>query len=98
MRWRIVGTWIIFGVISGLVWDDRGAQLSGARVEIAGRRRVESAKSGGLGFFHFGDVPPGEYTLSVSHPDFVAVEQRVVVHANETTTIGVQLQHPRKRR
>jgi hypothetical protein len=90
--------WGFVGIITGLVWDDSGAQLSGARVEISGRARTESARSGGLGFFHFGDVPPGEYTLSVSHPDYATVEEKVVVRAGETTTVGVQLQHPKKKR
>ena len=74
MRWRMLGVWAIFGMISGLVWDDRGAHLSGARVEITGRARTDATRSGGMGFFHFSDIPAGEYTLSVSHPDFAPAE------------------------
>ena len=98
MRCQFLGALLIFGVISGLIWDDRGAQLSDARVEIEGSTLKETTKSGGVGFFHFAQIPPGEYTMIVSHPDFATVEQKVVVRKGETTTIGVQLRERRKKR
>jgi hypothetical protein len=84
------------GAIAGVVTDDRGAHLPGARVEIAGAGRTQAAVSGGLGFFFFPDLTAGEYTVTVSHPSYAPAVQRIVVHAGETTRIGVQLFAPRK--
>ena len=79
------------GVVAGTVLDDRGGPLPGARVEIAGPSRASPERSGGMGFFHFPDLAAGEYTITVSHPSFPSVAQRVLVRAGETTTMSVQL-------
>jgi hypothetical protein len=85
------------GSIAGTVCDDRGAQLSGALVEVAGSPAKRSAVSGGLGFFYFSDMPAGEYTITVTHPNFAPAEERVVIHSGDTVKIGVQLLAPRRR-
>jgi hypothetical protein len=79
------------GVVAGTVADNVGGPLPGARVEIAGPSRTPAEKSGGMGFFFFTGLAAGEYTVTVSHPQFASVMQRVLVRPGQTTTINVQL-------
>jgi hypothetical protein len=84
------------GVVVGTVADNDGGPLPGARVEIAGPGRTHSEKSGGMGFFLFAGLAAGEYTVTVSHPEFSSVAQKVLVRPGETTTMSVQLRGGRR--
>jgi hypothetical protein len=79
------------GIVAGTVADNVGGPLPGARVEIAGPSRTPAEKSGGMGFFFFTGLAAGEYTVTVSHPEFASVMQKVLVRPGQTTTINVQL-------
>ena len=83
------------GVVVGTVADNDGGPLPGARVEIAGPSRTPPAKSGGMGFFLFGGLAAGEYTITVSHPGFASGVQKVLVRTGQTTTMSVQLRGAR---
>jgi protocatechuate 3,4-dioxygenase beta subunit len=79
------------GVVVGAVADTDGGPLPGARIEIDGPNRPAPEKSGGMGFFLFTGLAAGEYTVTVSHPDFGSAAQRVLVRPGQTTTMSVQL-------
>ena len=79
------------GVVVGTVADTDGGPLPGARVEIVGPTQTTPEKSGGMGFFLFRDLAAGEYTVTVSHPNFTSAAQKVMVRSGETTTMSVQL-------
>ena len=49
------------------------------------------AQTGEDGMFSIGDVPPGEYTLAVWQEELGLSEMPVVVAANETTEVSVEL-------
>jgi hypothetical protein len=79
------------GMVVGTVADNDGGPLPGARVEIDGPSRTAAEKSGGMGFFLFSRLTAGEYTVTVTHPKFTSVTQRVLVRSGQTTTMSVQL-------
>ena len=49
------------------------------------------AQTGEDGMFSIGDVPPGEYTLAVWQEELGLSEMPIVVAANETTEVSVEL-------
>jgi len=68
----------ITGSITGSVKDSSGASVAGARVKLVqaatGAEREEATN--GRGDFVVSNLPPGEYTLSVSQPGFKTVERK----------------------
>jgi hypothetical protein len=68
----------ITGSITGSVKDSSGAAVAGARVKLVqaatGAEREEATNA--RGDFVVSNLPPGEYTLSVSQPGFKTVERK----------------------
>jgi hypothetical protein len=60
--------------LAGMVVDDRGFPIAGARVEAAGR----SALSDAAGRFELTGLPPGPYRVRGSHADFAPAEVAAV--------------------
>ena len=62
---------VIQGMLIGYVSDELDSALSGVWVEIEGGGLRQSVRSGASGSIH-ADLPPGEYTVSLSHRGFGA--------------------------
>ncbi len=65
---------------SGLVMDQSGGVVSGAKITIAagtGDSRVEASDA--LGSFRFRDVPAGDYDLTIERPGFKPIHRRMSI-------------------
>src|SRR5712672_2142412 len=60
------------GGIKAIVKDKTGAVVPGASVELSGTALIapRTLKADDAGYVFFEQVPPGEYTLSASAPNF----------------------------
>ena len=78
------------GTLSGSVYDQTGAPLSGVRVAIQGvaERRAET---GAAGQFAFQDLPAGAYQLSAELRGFEPTRRAVHVAADERVTLSFTL-------
>ena len=79
------------GTIEGLVVDQSGAALAGAKLtatnDATGIHFQATSDSNGL--FTFPVLPVGTYTIKVEHPGFASLTQKnVTVSANETRDVG----------
>src|ERR1700730_15040382 len=83
------------GGIQGTVKDSTDAVIPGATVEITsaallGKKTVTSDAGG---FYHFAQLPPGSYTMTVTAPVFVPQTQRNLdVRTGALQTVNVTLQ------
>lgn len=83
------------GVIRGTVTDPSGAVIPGAKVEASGVAlgRALAASTDSTGSYIFANVPPGNYTVSISAAGFVTVKQTdVVVEVGRATTVPVKME------
>jgi TonB-dependent receptor len=77
------------GSISGRVVDISGAILQGAQVELSPKALTVGTDE--RGEFHFTDLTPGHYKLSISYVGFEASQSDVTVAAGESKPLEVQL-------
>ena len=83
------------GSITGTVSDPTGAVVQKAEIAVVNHDTglSKSAVTGNDGSFLFADLPIGTYTVTFTHTGFrKEVHDRVLVQANRTTTVLVQLQ------
>jgi TonB-dependent receptor len=73
------------GTISGRVTDTQGAVLQAARVEV--QPGGQSAITDAQGQFAIGDLPPGDYTVTVSYAGFAPFTATVKVGAGQTVRV-----------
>lgn len=82
------------GVIQGTVKDQSGGVVPGAVVKISGVA-VVAGKEGTTdrtGFFHFAQLPPGKYNVTVTATNFTKhVESGVVLGMGKTFTLEIEL-------
>ena len=72
------------GNISGVVKDQQGGLLQGAKVELQPQLRPIATNA--LGEFTIAGVAPGTYSISVSYVGFANCTGSITVKAEETTT------------
>jgi iron complex outermembrane recepter protein len=78
------------GAIAGVVRDaESGEPVSAAQVRLREMRRSEVANAQGR--FHFADIRPGRYTLTVERLGYAPGEQVVSVVAERTAEVVVEL-------
>lgn len=79
------------GVLAGVVVDETGGAIAGARVTVTvgGRPRIES--TGADGRFALAGVPAGRYVVQVSHPQFSSTRLEVQVAAGPAVDVRVVL-------
>ncbi len=76
--------------LSGTVVDTSDAVIPGAEVNLKDEATsvVRSTVANDIGFFRFGSLLPGSYTVTVSCPGFNTLEQRgIVLHSAESRTL-----------
>ncbi|HWQ31540.1 MAG TPA: TonB-dependent receptor [Blastocatellia bacterium] len=80
-------------VISGVVGDQSGAVIPGARLRLtnktAGQARQVTADE--TGSFRFDSVPPGIYLLRIEAKNFVTAEREVSVRAGQSVSLKLSL-------
>jgi iron complex outermembrane recepter protein len=78
------------GAIVGTLRDqETGDPVAGAQVRLREMRRTELSRPDGR--FHFLDVRPGRYTLTVERVGYAPVDRNVTVMADETATLVIEL-------
>lgn len=82
------------GSIEGIVTDQTGAVLSGAKVTVTnkGTAATLTLTTTTAGAFSTGPIQPGDYTLRVENKGFKTTERTVVVQVGQTASGNVQLQ------
>jgi outer membrane cobalamin receptor len=83
----------IFGTVHGIVHDPQHRPVQDATVDLKAQRSdwVQHQKTNGNGEFEFNAVPLGEYTVTVSVPNFQQAQQTVVVGSGTNPVLHFQL-------
>ncbi|HZE80448.1 MAG TPA: carboxypeptidase-like regulatory domain-containing protein, partial [Candidatus Polarisedimenticolia bacterium] len=77
--------------VCGMVQDQSGASVSGAALELrTANTRLDATTDAG-GQFCFRPLEPGEYELTVQARGFRTNQQKVIVHAGESTRLTISL-------
>jgi iron complex outermembrane receptor protein len=78
--------------INGLVSDQTGASVAGAKVElVSGLVAIRSLVTDSQGRYRVEGLQPGEYTVRVTAPGFQSLERRVNVTASGSTVADFRL-------
>jgi hypothetical protein len=79
--------------LRGSVADSSGAAVTGAQVVLENTSTgfLNSRVTGSKGEYQFQQVPPGKYTVSVTHPGFVAQSKAAELLVNQPATINFSL-------
>ena len=78
------------GAINGVVQDQGGAFLQGARIEM--KPQLRPVTTNGQGEFTIADVPAGTYVVTVSYVGFSPYTTSVTVAAGQTARIDAKLE------
>jgi|GEM_PF-163028 len=79
--------------IRGLVSDQAGAAVAGAKVELVGAGAVlRGAATDAAGRFRFEGLDSGEYVVRVTVADFLPIERPVTVRASASVVVDVRLE------
>jgi hypothetical protein len=82
------------GTIRGLVTDSSGAVVAGAEVAVKNNATSETRNvtTNQSGEYVAPDLDPGNYTITVKHPNFKeSITREVVLNVSSVTTINAQL-------
>lgn len=81
------------GSVRGLAKDSDGNALAGAKVTMAGSPipRGRDFVTGKDGVFLFQGVPPGTYTILITHPQMADFTAEVLVSVDRQTTLNVSM-------
>ncbi|HZB46381.1 MAG TPA: TonB-dependent receptor, partial [Pyrinomonadaceae bacterium] len=81
------------GSVEGVVRDDGGGAVAGARVQLLGPQQavVKATETDAEGRFRFADVPAGSYVLRVEHSGFAAQRVAADVSHGGGATVNVTL-------
>ncbi|HXZ11093.1 MAG TPA: carboxypeptidase regulatory-like domain-containing protein [Candidatus Sulfotelmatobacter sp.] len=82
------------GALSGRVTDPDGSVVPGASVVVrnAATGVEKSAETSGSGLFRFNELPPGDYSLTVTQKGFRRARALLQVQVGSTTSQDFQLQ------
>jgi hypothetical protein len=81
------------GILRGVVTDESGALVPGAKVVVSdGARPVKSATAGNDGSYSIAGIPPGKYTVTASSPGLVQFQPAAVeINGGAPATANLQL-------
>ena len=77
------------GVISGRVANDAGQSIPNALLQLEPARRI--TYSDDRGYFRFGDLVAGNYTMTITALGFAKTEKQILINDNESKLISVLL-------
>lgn len=78
------------GVINGVVRDQAGAVLYGARIDT--QPQLRPTTTNGQGEFTVTDVPAGTYTVTISYVGFAPYTSNITVSAGQSARVEAKLQ------
>jgi hypothetical protein len=80
--------------LRGTITDQHKAVIVGAPVQLTevATNVVRTAKSNASGYFQFGTLPPGNYSVQVEVPGFKTMVQGIEVRVAETSSANLQLE------
>jgi TonB-dependent receptor-like protein/carboxypeptidase family protein len=83
----------IFGTVHGIVHDPQHRPIQDATVDLMAQHSdwVQHQKTNGDGEFDFSAVPLGEYTVTVTVPNFQSAGQSVIVNSGSNPVLHFQL-------
>ncbi|HVS88432.1 MAG TPA: TonB-dependent receptor [Candidatus Acidoferrum sp.] len=83
----------IFGAVRGIVHDPQHRPVSDTKVVLKARTSdyTQTVQSDVNGDFHFDTVPLGEYTVTVSQPNFVAQAKNITVFSGTAPILHFEL-------
>ncbi|MEP7219452.1 MAG: carboxypeptidase regulatory-like domain-containing protein [Bacteroidota bacterium] len=76
------------GEVAGLVIDDSGKPISGARITLSDSKRKISAKEG---IFSLENLPPGEYELTLAARGYRPETRRITIKARWVVSLIVRM-------
>src|SRR5260370_2525476 len=81
------------GSLRGVVGDEAGALVPGAKVVVSdGARPVKSVTAGNDGSYSIAGIPPGKYTVQASSPGLVQFQPATVeIRGGATAALNLQL-------
>jgi len=79
------------GIVKGTLADDSGAVIPAVNVTLTGNGATKSVTTQADGTYTFGNVAPGQYTLSVTLAGFAPFTKPVVVTAGAAVQTAIQL-------
>ncbi len=81
------------GGLTGVVIDPSGALVAGAGIELKDNAKgiIQTTSTNSIGEYSFSFVPPGNYTLTVTHPGFQAASQTFEVSLGPPSTLNIRL-------
>ncbi len=81
------------GILRGVVTDESGALVPGAKVVVSdGARPVKSVTAGNDGSYSIAGIPPGKYMVQASSPGLVQFQPAALeVTGGATATLNLQL-------
>src|SRR5438093_3514090 len=82
------------GSIAGTVTDQQGAVIPGAKVTAKNKSTSQTfeATTGDNGTFRINNVPVGEYTVTITAPNFKTANADVRVELNRVSDVNTALQ------
>src|SRR5262245_36409197 len=83
------------GGIQGTIKDPSGAVIPGATIEVVSPALIgkKTSTSDAAGFYHFEQLPPGNYTITVMAPGFATqARSNLDVKTGSLPTMNVTLQ------
>jgi hypothetical protein len=83
----------VFGTVRGIIHDPQHRPISDTKVVLKARTSAytQTVQSDVNGDFHFDAVPLGEYTVTVSQPNFVAQEKNITVLSGTAPILHFEL-------
>ncbi len=80
--------------LDGTVRDPTGAVVPGAHVVVSGTTLVgvKALDTDASGYYHFSNLPPGKYTITVTATGFAKIERSLVLEVGHLPTVDVQMQ------
>jgi outer membrane cobalamin receptor len=83
----------VFGKVQGIVHDPNHRPIASAQVTLQAARSafVQTTTTNQDGEFTFTSVPLGEYTVSITAPDFATLNQRIIVASGSSDVLHFQL-------
>ena len=79
------------GNLYGTALDEQGTSLPGVAVTVAGPGAAQSVNTDASGGFHFLNLSPGSYRLTLERPDFTAVRRDVTISLGKNAVLSVTM-------
>ena len=82
------------GIVKGTIMDATGSSISGASVRLTriATKSLRSAVTAEGGTYYFGEIAPGQYSVTVEHAGFKRWTGQFTVQVGQTATVDAPMQ------